>query len=560
MPLGDPLPVCYPPPVRIPLPAALLFSTACTPVRVWYGADGSNGGTIPQPPAEFHLVPARVESTVPKACVDPALRDELGPYEVFVKPGPAASTASMWSGGILAGDLDRDGLLDVLAPLEPFARLYQGRAGGPPGDVSGALDQFDLTMGSGGSLADMDGDGDLDILVLRYDRPAVVLRNDGAGAFTDVTAHTGIDASGPTTSSSWGDMDGDGDLDLYIGAYGDLASETPARSYLYENLGEGVFADRSALLRPLIADGFTRVGGFHDLDADGFPELYIVNDVGSVTSNVLLRNHFGTLERDDNASGLDLAMSGGGLGVGDVNGDDVPDLLIPQWGDLSLMLSGDGWWADYAHVLGVEPDASRGQQVGWAAELADLDNDGDLDGLVAYGALEVDLPYWDNETLQPDALFVQQEDGSFEDQASSWCDRVSGICLDDAGKNRGFVVADYNKDGWLDVITRDVDGPSSLYMSRCGADHWMEVYLRDERVANQSAVGARVKVVAGDQSWVRWVNAGGTGYGTGGPPELHFGLGDATHIDRIEVLWPDGETSWVGVGLVTDQRVTIVRD
>lgn len=540
---------------------ALLASTACSSVHIWYGEQAEHSGTTTAPPQDVDLVPARVASAELHACVDPALREELGPFEVFVKEGPAASAALMWSGGLLAGDLDDDGLLDLVSPFEPFARLYRGHAGGPPQDMSFRLNGFDLTMGSGGSLADMDGDGDLDVLVLRYERPAVVLRNDGDGNFGDVTARSGIAASGPTTSSAWADIDGDGDLDLFVGAYGDLASETPAQSYLYENAGDGTFIDRSAQLRPLIPDGFTRVGGFHDLDGDGFPELYIVNDVGSVAPNVLLRNRYGTFERDDNWSGLDLTMSGGGLGVGDVNHDDIPDLLIPQWDDLSLMLSGSGgWWSDHAQVVGLAPDEARGQTVGWGAELADLDNDGDLDGLVAYGGLAVDLPYWDNPEEQPDALFIQQADGTFVDEAPEWCDRESGICLDDDGKNRGFVVADFNNDGWLDVVTRNVDGPSSLYLSRCGGGHFLEIALRDEAIANRNAVGARVKVISGDRSWVRWVTAGGTGYGTGGPPALHFGLAEVERVDRIEVLWPDGGLSWVGTALATDQRITIVRD
>jgi hypothetical protein len=415
-------------------------------------------------------------------------------------------------------------------------------------------------MGTGGSLADIEGDGDLDLLILRYERPARLLRNDGPGEdgrpqLVDATAESGIDADGASTSSAWGDIDADGDLDLFVGAYGDLASEVPSRSRLFVNQGDGTFVDRSEELAAVLGDGFTRVGGFHDVDGDGLPELYVVNDVGSVAPNVLLRNVGGRFVRDDNASGLDLQMSGGGMGVGDVNGDDVPDFLIPQWDEISLMESnGSGEWFDWAAARGLRPDAERGQKVGWGAELADMDNDGDLDGLVAYGALEVDIPYWENPDEQPDALFLQQEDGTFADVAPEW-----GI--DDLGKNRGFVVADFNDDGWLDVVTRDVDGPSTLYVSRCGAEHWLKVTLRDEAIANRDVVGARVKVIAeSGRSWTRWVSAGGTGYGSGGPPELHFGLGPEVRVDRVEVRWPDGQESWVAFGAAADQKLLISRE
>jgi hypothetical protein len=382
----------------------------------------------------------------------------------------------------------------------------------------------------------------------------VFLRNDGGGTFVDVTSSTGIVADGPTTSSAWGDIDGDGDLDLFVGAYGDVDSETPAESHLYENVGGGAFVDRSDELAEVLGDGFTRVGGFHDVDGDGLPELYVVNDVGSVQANVLLRNVGGAFVRDD-ASGLDLPLSGGGLGVGDLNDDDVPDFLIPEWASISLMESdGDGHWFDWAQAADLRPDEARGQKVGWGAELADVDNDGDLDGLVAYGALDVDRADWENPDDQPDALFLQGDDGTFQDVAGEW-----GV--DDPGKNRGFVVADFNEDGWLDLVTRDTDGPSTLYLSRCGSDHWLEIALEQPAAANRNAVGARVRVLAEDgRHWTRWVTAGGTGYGSGGPPEVHVGLGDLDRIDRVEVLWPDGEQSWVGFGAAADQRIVITRD
>ena len=94
--------------------------------------------------------------------------------------------------------------------------------------------------------------------------------------------------------------------------------------------------------------------------------------LGSVQPNVLLRNVGGRFVPDGGVSGLDLEMAGGGLGVGDVNEDGVPDFLIPQWNDLSLMLSAeDGRWYDWAPTLGMMPRDE--QSVGWGAELADVE-------------------------------------------------------------------------------------------------------------------------------------------------------------------------------------------
>lgn len=531
----------------------------CQPVEVWLpGEPGPLDPDVPVDPIDIALVSARSEESGVQACSVPSDRDRLGPFQRRESPGSAASRAYLWSGGILAGDLDNDGFLDVLAPSENVSHLFRGDADARLEPCDQRLAEFDLTMGTGGSVADQDGDGDLDVLILRYEQPAVMLRNEGGGTFSNVSSNMNI-TTGPTTSSAWGDLDGDGDLDLFIGSYGYLDDESrPARSYLFENAGDGTFYDRSNQLPEILHQGYTRVGGFHDIDGDSFPELYVVNDMGSVAPNILLRNvpdgsGGRRLVADANASGLDLAMSGGGLGVGDVNGDERPDFLIPQWDQISLMVSSEtGLWFDHAAASGLRP--SGDQRVGWGAELADLDNDGDLDGVVAYGAFEVDIPNWENPSQQPDALFVQDENGNFEDLAPEW-----GI--DDPGKNRGFVVADFDDDGWLDVVKRDLDGPNVLYVSRCGREHWLKVRLSDPGIQNRFAIGARIRVIADDgRHWTRWITAGGTGYGTGGPPEVHFGLADVSEIDRVEIRWPDGSESWVAYGASTDQTVTVFRD
>ena len=506
-------------------------------------------------PDDPDLVPAEVVSGKVVTCDLRGSREVLGPYEQLQAENPVTSKAYLWSGGVLAGDLDDDGDVDIVAPSEPDAHLYRGQADGRVRRWPAAFGDVELDLGSGGSLADYDADGDLDILLLRWERPNVLLRNDGGGTFTDVTTEVGLGASAASTASAWGDLDRDGDLDLFVGSYDDLEGEgVVGGSFLYENLG-GYFADRSDRLPPELDVAYTRVAGFHDLDADGLLDLYVVNDVGSVQGNILLYNQGQlTFARDEHGS-LDLPMSGGGLGVGDVNGDGLPDMLIPQWDQISLMLSGDGGrWFDYADVVGLTSDTTRGQRVGWGAELADMDNDGDLDAIVAYGHLEVDLPTpdWDNPTRQPDALFLQQDDGTFVDVATEW-----GIA--DEGTGRGFVLADLNDDGWLDIAKRELDGPDLLYVSRCGRNHWLRIRLSDPTSLNPLGVGAQVRVVGPSQTWTRTITAGGTGFGTGGPAELHVGLGRVQQVERIEVTWPDGAESWVGFGLQTDREIQIIR-
>ncbi|MBX2798952.1 MAG: CRTAC1 family protein [Myxococcales bacterium] len=534
---------------------ALCCALGCEPVQVRFAS-----GPVADPMDEIPYDPILVESevltsgTIP--CRHPAARANLGPYELRTTKSSDPKKAYLWAGGVMAGDLDQDGALEVLAPSEPGMRIFRGGPGGRLKEWRDPLSGFQLDYGTGGTLADYDGDGDLDVLLLRWDLTNVLLRNDGGGSFTDVTLEVGLRDLAASTTSAWADVDRDGDLDLFVGSYDSLAGVgVKGGSFLYENhtTEEGtVFVDRSDSLPNELRTAYTRVAGFHDLDADGYPELYVVNDIGSVQSNVLLRNHQGRLVPDDNASGLDLAMSGGGLGVGDLNGDGVLDLLIPQWDEISLMMSeGDGRWADYAQAMGLRADPDLGQRVGWGAELADLDNDGDLDAVVSYGFLDVAHPRYSNPLKQPDALFLNQ-DGTFVDVAAQW-----GVA--DQGRQRGFVVVDLNNDGWLDLVKRDLAGPDPIYVSRCGTKHWLMLELFDPTSPNSLGVGARVEVVAGEQTFLRTVLAGGTGFGTGGPPQVHVGLGDIERIDHVRVYWPDGTESVVAFDLEVDQRVAIHR-
>jgi len=211
-----------------------------------------------------------------------------------------------------------------------------------------------------------------------------------------------------------------------------------------------------------------------------------------------------------------------------------------------MLSDGTGGYFESAAARGIT--ASTKQQVGWGAELADMDNDGYLDLSVAYGLLPPDevtmgpmpeIILGDqlnmNWVEQPDALYVQDSSGNFSDVAEDWG-------LDHRGISRGFVLADLNRDGFLDRVGRDLWGPAHMYLSRCDDSAWLTVQL-EQPGANPSAIGAQVTASVGEQRWTRWVHAGSTSLSSGGPAEVHFGLGSIGQIDKLEVLWPDGAHS-----------------
>jgi enediyne biosynthesis protein E4 len=525
----------------------VLLIGACTPAEVRFPGSG-DGVLSPVFPLDAARVPMSVALEPTQAC---GQSSSLPRYQRRASAQPSNSLRYLWSSGVIVGDLDGDGLHDLVAPSEPFAQLYRGTADG--GAVSSPiLRSFDLDFGAGGSLADVDGDGDLDMLVVRFQRSNALLRNDGDGQFTDITAESGLDAGGPSTSSAWADMDRDGDLDLFVARYGDLLEGGgPAPSLLYENVGRGIFVDRSSRLPDSVQQAWTRMAGWHDFDLDGYPELVVVNDLGD--PSVLLWNIGGAFVEDDGRSGLGAAVRGAGLGVGDVNGDGIPDMLVSEWGRMSLLESAaDDMWVEHAAARGLLADPTRDQAVPWGAELVDLNNDGLLDAMVAFGNMQLEGDGWNNPLHQPDAVYLQQEDGSFSDAAEA-------LGMADRGIGRGFVAADVNRDGVLDVVKRDLAGSGVLYLSECTPNAWLRVKVDQRNLANRFGVGTTVRLWADGRMQQRTVVAGGTGFGSGGPPELHFGLGAAERVDRLEVIWPDGTVSDAG-GFEPRREVRLTRD
>ena len=497
-----------------------------------------------------------------KTCADPSKRDAAR-FERRSTPNPANSDIWLWAGGELVGDLDGDGSLDVITPNEiAKANLMTGTPAATFIQKPEKLEPFDLSLGIGGTLVDYDGDGDLDVYILLYDAANVLLRNDGAFTFTDVSDEAGVHGCEAdlsvcykSMSSSWADYDRDGDLDLVVGNYGYVlhdGTETsefdPGEpSFLYENNGDGTFTDVTDEVLPRdtmshVHDGYTYVAGFHDLNRDGWPELYFVNDFGNYQPSVLLWNDNGTLVLDNGLHGLDQNQTGMGLAVADVNGDLYPDILIPEWNKNTYLESyvfegsDEPSWVRKDTELGLVPNNAVGQKVGWGSDWADVDNDGDLDGVIGYGYVKSENELWNNPFEQPDGLYIRQDDGTFIDESNLWGNH-------DYGVSRGFVVADFNNDGWVDIAKRDLNGPNVLQVSNCGAESWVRVQLHAPDTLNTRAIGAEIRIAAGDLQLVRTLTAGGTGYASSGPPEAHFGLGPNDTIDILRITWPDGSVS-----------------
>ena len=475
--------------------------------------------------------------------------------------------------GIAVADFTGDGVADVFRPVFGadqllVGALYPGGYRLEPAPDGWRGDGIDAHS-EGATPADVDGDGDLDLFLTRWDHPDALWLNDGAGRFTASSALTEVlgDRPMPTLGASFGDADSDGDLDLLVLATGagplgpppwaDATDFEPAQpNALLLNDGNGAFS--AGDLPSFELEPYSCCAAWVDLDGDHDQDALVVNDFGpQVVPNFVLEQAPDGLQLAP-GQGLDIPMYGMGLTVGDLNDDLQPDFVTADWGRVWLSLSdGDGGWYDATRAAGIAP-AHPDSVVAWGPRLLDVDNDGDLDLWQSYGYLDAPQEAGDafeqaglpNPRLQPDALYLQGDDGTFTDHGAAW-----GLDADTIG--RGGVWTDLNRDGVLDLVAQQINGPPRLHLSRCSAAGWLTVQLHQPG-PNPFAVGARVVAESGDWRGMRWVLAGAHTVSSGGPPEVHLGLGDRDRIDRLTVVWPDATVSVIE-DLDANQHLEVTR-
>jgi hypothetical protein len=485
-----------------------------------------------------------VLSSGPRPCTTPTMAG--GPFfEVRSGTSVAADTPFVLGGNVSIASLDSDPIPDVIVVNQRSVRILYPLAGkGGEGEVILEIEEDSIREGLfSASAADYDGDGDFDLYITRHPGENFLLSNNGQGSFTDVTAEAGV--AGPDThwsgASSWGDYDLDGDLDLVVAGYGLVVEDRSLSPFdfepgddtlLYTNQGDGTFVDDRHLISPDAQRAYTFIAGFHDLNGDMRPDLYMANDFAAkiVPSHGMI-NIDGAFVTDAADPSMRSNVIGMGLAVDDINDDGLPDIMLPGWNDLALITSQQGEWFDVSQSTSVEPDSDRNQKIAWGSDFGDINNDGRLDLLVSYGYLDSRDSL--NHLRQPDSVYIQTDDLVF-------AERSERLGLDQSLSTRSVVMADLNDDGWLDVVKGSANDDVRMFIAECAADTWSRIKLRQEGM-NRYAVGARIRVTHNGVTQTRHILAGGHGYGSSRPPEVHVGLGTARRIDHIEITWPDGQ-------------------
>jgi len=551
--------------VRTPLTLVLAF--ACQNG----GPEDTDDSPAPTP-VECDDVGASVQAGPEVVCPDPSARSAGRFDRTQAAPQPELTQALLTSAGIVVADFTGDGQYDTFLPHIVRSDFWVPLE---DGTLDEQLDQrmpgIDFSSAVGGTAVDVEGDGDFDLYVTRYQAPGRLLRNDGTGHFADVTALSGLDVySWRSQSSSWADYDNDGDLDLFVGSYGPPPEETynspdipPSAddSQLWRNEGDGTFTDLSSLLPAEVQDGWVFMSTWVDLDLDGYPELFTWHDFGTSHPSMVSKNEGGAaLVPVLGQTQIDQPFEDMGVALSDLNWDGLPDFATTSFEKTRLLMSqktttndAGVLWIESSAARGLDVDTeNRGQAYGWGADFGDLDHDRDEDLVMVFG-------FWStysgprDPVVQVDGVWVQDGEGLFENKAA---DPTWG--MNDGGVSRGLLLVDINSDGFLDVLKRELDTAAIRYVSRCDDSAWLKVELRQEG-ANRNAIGARVTAVSPDGfEQTRWIHAGSSSMYSGGPPIAHFGLGE-DEVASLRIVWPDGQQSEV-CEVVTRRTVTITRD
>ncbi|MEE2749806.1 MAG: CRTAC1 family protein [Myxococcota bacterium] len=432
------------------------------------------------------------------------------------------STNPDWTEGGSAAveDFDSDGDLDIILSYLESSPVYYERTstGFTPQTLDGMRGPYLLT------LADVDGDGDSDVLGGQFSPPATLLINENGVFDSHALPNLELGPGSFVKELTPGDINGDGHLDLY-GVSSGRDELSPANRADFVLLGEGGAEFRSAqILEPPEVSGRLGFDGLlFDWQNDGDLDAYVVNDKGSeFGGNVFWVNESGTLELSDSQCFCDIVHDGMGADVGDFDQNGIADLLLVGATSIDLLAGqADHSFVNMTDALLTDPVVTSGA-MGWAGIFLDHDNDGWQDLLITQGTRTPDSPIPFDKPGP--ASLLRQSDGVFTDVSSAL-----GLPTDSA--TRSVVASDHNQDGVLDLLITHVEDRPFLFLSDgCTSSAWLEV---------AAPSGSRVVVETNGSTQTDWVSSE-SGYGGASALSVHFGLGDAEEVTALSITLLDG--------------------
>lgn len=521
---------------------------------------------------------------------------------------PESRLFTIASGGVALGDVNGDGLVDIyLTCFLDKNKLYINKGNLKFEEAPASAGVSDSSgFGFGATMVDIDADGDLDIYVTKYNKePNKLFVNDGKGNFVDKAKEYGLDRAANGIQSTFFDYDLDGDLDVLImnnGIHKFGHRHVGVTPSMMRNNGDGTFSDVSAMCG-IDHKAFGLSATASDVNNDGWPDVFIANDFEE-KDYLYINQQNGTFKRQTKDSIPHTVTFGMGNDVSDFNNDGWNDMIVvdmlpekherlntqflnfstfsntfdsSQFVQNVLQLNRrNGRFSDVAQLSGVEAT-----EWSWSSFFADLDNDGWKDIFIANG-LKHDIMDQDftkygithdemkrigmvkqpeekdstqekgniveysthfdvgkvvrmiNRTKIPNYLFKNNGDLTFRKVSDDWgMDVYFNTC--------GAAYADLDNDGDLEIVINNIDSAAMVYknMSR---EMQLGNYLSFRckgNTANTYGLGATIKIRIGDSIQSFEINAT-RGLASSVAPYAHFGLGKATKVDEVTVTWPGG--------------------
>ena len=467
-------------------------------------------------------------------------------------------------GGIAVFDYDGDGRPDIyftngaeIPSLEKSSpkywnRLYRNEGNLKFRDVTEDAGVAGVGYSMGAAAADYDNDGRPDLFVAGVNRN-ILYHNLGNGKFEDVTAKAGIRGGEWAVAAGWFDYDRDGKLDLWVVHYAKWSTADDRycgdasrgiriychpkyfqglASTLYRNRGDGTFEDVTERA------GIGRYAGrgmsvaFADYDRDGWPDVFVTNDnMPNFLFHNLGNGRFeevalaaGTAMRDD---GKPVASMGAEFK--DYDNDGLPDVFVTALAAETFPLFrniGKGSFADASHESRL--GAATLKHSGWGLGVFDFNNDGWKDLFTANSHVNDRVELFEPAVYrEKDSVFLNLG-GTFREVSEE-----AGLSLVKA--HRGASFADFNGDGRIDAVVSALGEPAELWENVSpGAQHWIGLKLAGTK-SNRDGIGAVVRIGKQYEEMTTTV-----GYASSADIPLHFGLGSAAAVPKIEIRWPSG--------------------
>ena len=439
-------------------------------------------------------------------------------------------TDSLYTMGVIAGDIDNDGWKDLFvttnrtisgAPAKNLL-LYNNGDGTFEDIWTDALDEKVFSIGA--TFMDYNLDGLLDIYVVNYVKSIGFLEDDN-GVITGF------------------------DHECY-------------ENHFYKNLGDGNFQEIGEWLG-LDDEGCALAVTATDFDMDNDMDIYIANDFGEfIIPNRLYENVNSSFEDVSESTESNLPMYGMGIAIGDIDNDLDLDYYVTNFGKNRLISNEENVFEDVTDICGVGnewiDDTETNLTVGWGSSFADIDNDKDLDLYVANGYVP-SPSFLPSSLFMNDILYVNEGNMTFTEADSTY-----GIT--NRNVSRGMTHSDYDNDGDIDylsvVLNVPVNNPgwyTVLYKNEIGNQkNWFQVTLEGIDV-NRDAYGSKVYIHAGEETYIRELN-GGASHCSHLSSKLHFGLDDITMVDSVTVIWTGGRRTQVAYDFEANQHIHIVED